>query len=187
MKKVVEEIKETTAEIVPAIENKEPTFEEIIDLGNNFEIRVEKVFYESGDSTYGAYLYYKKELFKYFVFISNTTKKQAIDNVYKYLKTLRVSDKILENAPKKGEFTVFYNDRGGEHRRIEDSKAEIQQFIFDVKSVTKAEIVPAIENKEVEPNELQEAIETLKMLLETLPNDEKQEVEEALEILEMLN
>jgi hypothetical protein len=43
-----------------------------------------------------------------------------------------------------------------------------------------------IKNK-IEKIELQEAIETLKMLLETLPDDEKQEVEEALEILEMLN
>jgi hypothetical protein len=53
-------------------------------------------------------------------------------------------------------------------------------------------IIPFLEshleqNKEVEPNELQEAIETLKMLLETLPDDEKQEVEEALEVLEMLD
>jgi hypothetical protein len=53
-------------------------------------------------------------------------------------------------------------------------------------------IIPFLEshleqNEQVEPSELQEAIETLKMLLETLPDDEKQEVEEALEILEMLN
>ncbi len=196
MKKVVQEIKETTAEIVPILENKEPKFEEIIDLDNNFEIRVEKVFYENGDSTYGAYLYYKNKLFKYFVTISNTTKKQAIDNVYNYLKTLRVSDKIIEDKQLVGEYgnkktipeyKVFYNDRGGENLRREDSKAEIEQFIFDVKSVTKAEIVPIIENKGAETNELQEAIETLQMLLETLPDNEKQEVEEALEVLEMLN
>jgi hypothetical protein len=62
----------------------------------------------------------------------------------------------------------------------------MKKVVEEIKETT-AEIVPAIENKEVEPNELQEAIETLKMLLETLPDDEKQEVEEALEILEMLN
>ena len=178
----LEELKDTLEPI-----NEEPNFEEIINLGNGFEIRVEKVFYESGDSTYGATLYYKNELFKYFVFISNTTKKEAIDNVYKYLKTLRVSDKILENAPKRGEFTVFYNDRGGEHRRIEDSRAEIEQFIKAVNSITNQPIVPVIENKPTETNELQEAIETLEMLLETLKGKDKKEVKEALEILQMLN
>jgi hypothetical protein len=40
---------------------------------------------------------------------------------------------------------------------------------------------------QIEKIELQEAIETLKILLETLPDDEKQEVEEALEVLEMLD
>jgi DNA polymerase III sliding clamp (beta) subunit (PCNA family) len=219
-KKDLEQISELEdlKDVLEPIADEEPTFEEIIDLGNNFEIKVEKVFYESGDSTYGAMIFYKNELFKYFVTISNTTKKQAIDNVYKYLKTLRVSDKILENAPKKGEFTVFYNDRGGEHRRIEYSKAEIQQFIFDVKSVTKAEIVPAIENKkyvieskgfregigsssykqkrekqkddiknQIEKIELQEAIETLEMLIETAKGKDKKDIKEALEILKMLN
>jgi DNA polymerase III sliding clamp (beta) subunit (PCNA family) len=219
-KKDLEQISELEdlKDVLEPIADEEPTFEEIIDLGNNFEIKVEKVFYESGDSTYGAMIFYKNELFKYFVTISNTTKKQAIDNVYKYLKTLRVSDKILENAPKKGEFTVFYNDKGGEHRRIEYSKAEIQQFIFDVKSVTKAEIVPAIENKkyvieskgfregigsssykqkrekqkddiknQIEKIELQEAIETLEMLIETAKGKDKKDIKEALEILKMLN
>jgi hypothetical protein len=52
---------------------------------------------------------------------------------------------------------------------------------------TIAEIVPKIENKPIETNELQEAIETLNMLLETLEGEDKQEVKDALEILEMLN
>ena len=197
--------------------NEEPNFEEIINLGNGFEIRVEKVFFESGDSTYGAYLYYNNQLFKYFVFISNTTKKEAIDNVYKYLKTLRVSDKILENAPKRGEFTVFYNDRGGEHRRIEDSRNEIEQFIEDVNYITKVEkekvntkkyVIESkgftqgigsssykekrkkqIEDlkKQTETSELQEAIETLEILFESSKGKDKKEIKEALEILKMLN
>jgi DNA polymerase III sliding clamp (beta) subunit (PCNA family) len=178
---------EDLKDVLETISDEESKFEEIIDLGNNFDIRVEKVFYTNGDSTYGAVLYYNNQLFKYFVFVSNTSKKQATDNVYEYLKTLRVSDKILENAPKKGEFTVFYNDRGGEHKRIEDSKAQIEQFIFDVKSVTKAKIVPTIESKKSELNELQEAIETLEILVETAKGKDKKEIKEALEILKMLN
>ena len=127
----------------------EDDFEEVIDLGNNFDIRVKKAFFTSGDSTYGAYLYYNNQLFKYFAFLSNTSKKQAIDNVYEYLETLKVSDKIIEDKQLVGEYgkqkvipeyKVFYNDRGGEHLRSEDSKAEIEQFIFDVKGVTKDKI-----------------------------------------------
>ena len=73
-----------------------------------------------------------------------------------------------------------------ENKDFFSAELQMKKVVEEVKETT-AEIVPAIENKEVEPNELQEAIETLKMLLETLPDDEKQEVEEALEILEMLN
>lgn len=169
----LEELKDTLEPI-----NEEPNFEEIINLGNDFEIRVEKVFYQGGDSTYGATLYYKNELFKYFVFISNTTKKEAIDNVYEYLKTLKVSDKIVENAPRKGNYSVYYQDRGGEHRRIEDSRAEIEQFVKAVNSIT---------NQPTETNELQEAIETLEMLIGSAKGKDKKDIKEALEIIKMLN
>lgn len=73
-----------------------------------------------------------------------------------------------------------------ENKDFFSAELQMKKVVEEIKETT-AEIVPAIENKEVEPNELQEAIETLKMLLETLPDDEKQEVEEALEVLKMLN
>lgn len=72
-----------------------------------------------------------------------------------------------------------------ENKDFFSAELQMKKVVEEIKETT-AEIVPAIENKEVEPNELQEAIETLKMLLETLPDDEKQEVEEALEVLEIL-
>jgi hypothetical protein len=66
--------------------------------------------------------------------------------------------------------------------------AELQVEKVDTQlKETIAEIVPKIENKPIETNELQEAIETLNMLLETLEGEDKQEVKDALEILEMLN
>lgn len=186
VKKVDQELKETTAKIVPVIKEK-TKFEQIIDLGNDFDIRVEKVFYENGSSTYGASLYYKNKLFKFFTVISNTSAKKAVDNVYDYLKTLTVSNKIAENSPNRGNYSTYYHDRGGEHRRIEDSKNDIENFIKNVNSITNKEIAPSIQNKQSESNELQEAIETLNMLLETLEGEDKQEVQDALEILEMLN
>jgi antirestriction protein len=100
-----------------------------IDLGYHFEIVVTKHYYTDGKSTYGAELYYENKLFKFFAIIPNKTKKEAIDNVYDYIETLKVSDKINENAPQKGDFSVYYNDRGGEHRKIFDSKKEAQEFI----------------------------------------------------------
>lgn len=53
-------------------------------------------------------------------------------------------------------------------------------------------IIPFLEShlkdsQPIETNELQEAIETLEMLLETLEGEDKKEVQEALEILQMLN
>ena len=220
MEKVVEEVKETTSEVVSTFEKNRKI--EVIELGNNFQIQVEKVFYENGESTYGATLNYKNELFKFFVTIPNTSKEEAIKNVYDYLKTLKVSDKILENSPKKGQFSVYYNDRGGEHKRVENGKNEIEQFIFDVKKITNAEILPIIVNKEekskyvieskgfregvgssiykekrkiqkeeaqkeLEKIELQEAIETLEMLIQTAKGKDKKDIKEALEILKMLN
>ena len=113
---------------------------ENIDLGNNFEIKLEKLFYESGDFTYGTSLYYKNKLFKFFTVIPNATKKEAIDNVYKYLKTLSVSQEVNETKQYVGNkieplYTIFYNDRGGEHLRKANFKKEIEQFITDVNAI----------------------------------------------------
>jgi hypothetical protein len=113
---------------------------ENIDLGNNFEIKLEKLFYESGDFTYGTSLYYKNKLFKFFTVIPNATKKEAIENVYKYLKTLSVSQEVNETKQYVGNkieplYTIFYNDRGGEHLRKANFKKEIEQFITDVNAI----------------------------------------------------
>jgi len=109
---------------------------EEINLGYGFDIVVTKQFYTDGTSTYGASLNYENKLFKYFASIPNQSKKDAIDNVHNYIKTLKVSDKIAENSPEKGNFSVYYNDRSGEHRRISDSKFEIQEFINMVNYLT---------------------------------------------------
>jgi hypothetical protein len=52
---------------------------------------------------------------------------------------------------------------------------------------TSTEITPIIVEEVVDTDELQQAIETLKMLLETLPEEEKQEVQEAIDVLEILS
>jgi hypothetical protein len=52
---------------------------------------------------------------------------------------------------------------------------------------TSTEIAPKIVEEVVNTNELQEAIETLKILLETLPEEEKLEVQEAIDVLEILS
>jgi hypothetical protein len=111
--------------------------EDKIDLGYGFEIIVEKHSYTNGKSTYGAILHYANKLFKFFVVMPNTSKKEAINNVYDYIKTLKVSDKISENSPKKGEYSVYFNDRGGEHRKTFDTKFDAQEFINMVNYLTK--------------------------------------------------
>lgn len=110
--------------------------EDRIELGYGFDIIVEKHSYTNGKSTYGAVLYYANKLFKFFAIMPNSSKKEAINNVYDYIKTLKVSDKISENSPKKGDYSVYYNDRGGEHRKTFDTKFDAQEFINMVNYLT---------------------------------------------------
>lgn len=111
--------------------------EDKIELGYGFDIIVEKHSYTSGESNYGAILHYANKLFKFFTVIPNASKKEAINNVYDYIKTLKVSDKIAENSPKKGDYSVYYKDRGGEHRKTFDTKFDAQEFINMVNYLTK--------------------------------------------------
>ena len=73
-----------------------------------------------------------------------------------------------------------------ENKDFFSAELQMKKVVEEMKETT-AEIVPVIENKPTETNELQEAIETLEMLLETLEGEDKKEVQEALEILQMLN
>jgi DNA polymerase III sliding clamp (beta) subunit (PCNA family) len=112
---------------------------ETIDIGNNFSIVVEKVRYTDGSSTYGCSLNYEGELFKYFTFVSNQTKKDALQNVYNYLKTLS-SGEAFKDRPRKGQSLVFYKDRGNsEVKRVfegSNSFKEATQFVNDIKSIS---------------------------------------------------
>lgn len=73
-----------------------------------------------------------------------------------------------------------------ENKDFFSAELQMKKVVEEIKETT-SEIVPVIENKPTETNELQEAIETLEMLLETLEGEDKKEVQEALEILQMLN
>lgn len=73
-----------------------------------------------------------------------------------------------------------------ENKDFFSAELQMKKVVEEIKETT-AEIVPVIETKPTESNELQEAIETLEMLLETLEGEDKKEVQEALEILQMLN
>lgn len=72
-----------------------------------------------------------------------------------------------------------------ENKDFFSAELQMKKVVEEIKETT-SEIVPVIENKPTETNELQEAIETLEMLLETLEGEDKKEVQEALEILQML-
>ena len=154
IKKVVKEVKETIAEIIPITENQPAEEKEIIKLGDNFALEITKAYYTDGKFNYIANLLYKNYTFKYFAGGLNMTREKAIQNVYKYIETLTVSDKITEDKQLVGEegkpkkvmpiYKVFYNDRGGEHLRTENTRKEIEEFIKDVNSVT---------NKPTETNE----------------------------------
>ena len=182
MKKVVEEIKETTAEIVPAIENKEVE-------PNGFDVSkiklkgVTTIFTEDNGKT----LIYGTK--------TNQTRISVLKMSQEEIKEeIDFEKKIYEKTKK--DISEF-NESQIKNSYAFSTKEKLDIIKLHNQSILKNEerkkiIIPFLEshleqNKEVEPNELQEAIETLKMLLETLPNDEKQEVEEALEILEMLN
>jgi antirestriction protein len=117
---------------------------ENINLGNNFILEVTKAYYTDGNFTYVAQLLYKNYTFKYFVGVPDTTREEAIKNVRNYVKTLKVSDKIIEDKQLVGEygkkkvvpeFKVFYTDRGGEHLKYANTKKEIEEFIKDVNSL----------------------------------------------------
>ena len=217
--KQIIELEEMKDVLEPMVEDK-PEFKEIIKLGEHFSLEILKSYYTNGNFNYVPQLLYKDYTFKYFAGIFDTI-EQAKKTVYNYLKTLKVSDKIIESKQYRNkkvvpEYSVFYHDRGGEHKRSEDSRAEIEQFIEEVKWLqvekekvnTKKYVIESkgftqgigssfykekrkkqIEDlkKQTETNELQEAIETLEMLLETLKGKDKKEVQEALEILQMLN
>jgi hypothetical protein len=73
-----------------------------------------------------------------------------------------------------------------ENKDFFSAELQMKKVVEEIKETT-AEIVPIIETQPTETNELQEAIETLEMLLETLEGEDKNEVQEALEILQMLN
>lgn len=73
-----------------------------------------------------------------------------------------------------------------ENKDFFSAELQMKKVVEEIKETT-AEIVPVIETQPTETNELQEAIETLEMLLETLEGEDKNEVQEALEILQMLN
>lgn len=72
-----------------------------------------------------------------------------------------------------------------ENKDFFSAELQMKKVVEEIKETT-AEIVPIIETQPTETNELQEAIETLEMLLETLEGEDKNEVQEALEILQML-
>jgi hypothetical protein len=113
---------------------------EIINLGNSFSIEVEKQFDTKGNFTYGAILFYKGELFKYFVTIPNETKENALKNVYDYLPTLKILNKY-KDLPRKGDYTVYYKDRGTSEMKFpfKDADAEQQanEFVNDVENLSK--------------------------------------------------
>lgn len=73
-----------------------------------------------------------------------------------------------------------------ENKDFFSAELQMKKVVEEIKETT-TEIVPIIENKPTETNELQEAIETLEMLLEILEGEDKKEVQEALDILQMLN
>jgi hypothetical protein len=215
------EIQELEEDLAPIIENQTQEEKEIIKLGDNFALEITKAYYTDGNYNYQAHLLYKNYTFKYFSGVSDT-KEKAIKNVYNYLKTLKVSDKIIEDKKLVGEegkqkklvpdYKVFYHDRGGEHLRTEDSKNDIQQFITDVNNLqtekeklnTKNYVIESKgftqgigsstnkikRKKELEDLknkiEIQEAIETLEILLETATRKDKKEINEAIEVLQML-
>lgn len=64
------------------------------------------------------------------------------------------------------------------------SKADLKQII-ELEEL-KDTLEPIVDEKQLDSNELQEAIETLGILLETTKGKEKKEIKEALEILKML-
>ena len=154
---------------------------DFINLQNNFKIKVEKVYYTDKSSTYGASLFYNDSLFKYFAIISNTTKESAVSNVYDYLKTLEIkNNKIQENAPNKGNFSVYYYDKSGEHRFISDSKKSIENFIENVNNLKK----PTASTSENE--QLQDTIDGLEILLETAKGKNKANIIDTIEGLKLL-
>lgn len=188
VKESVLEQENNVRELEPIRVEKDAEKEEIIDLGNNFEIRLSLNYYTNGTTTYGASLYYKNNLFKYFTILVDDSREKVIDNVYSYLKTLKVSDKIIETTQLVGEYgkkknapayQIFYTDRGGEHLRVENNKKEIEEFIKDVKNITN-------KSEKTESNEVKEAIEVLELLSETAEGEDKKEIDEAIEILQML-
>jgi hypothetical protein len=116
---------------------------EIIDLGKGFTIEVNKVFYESGDYTYGALLNYNGELFKYFVIMPNETREDAVKNIYNYLGSLEIkgSDrKVKEGFPRKGQYLVIFSDRGNsEIKRVfdgVDALKEANKFVKDIETIS---------------------------------------------------
>lgn len=182
MKKVVEEIKENTAEIVSAIENKEVE-------PNGFDVSkinlkgVTTIFTEDNGKTliYGT----KTNQTRISVLkMSQEEIKEDIDFEKK------IYEKTIKDISEFNESEIKNSYAFSTKEKLDIIKLHNQSILKNEER--KKIIIPFLEshlepNKEVEPNELQEAIETLKMLLETLPDDEKKEVEEALEVLEMLD
>ena len=224
-KKDIEEIiemQDLEEELAPLVENQPAEEKEIIKLGDNFALEITKAYYTDGKFNYIANLLYKNYTFKYFAGGLNMTREKAIQNVYKYIQTLTVSEKITEDKQLVGDegkpkkvmpiYKVFYNDRGGEHLRTENTRKEIEEFIDDVKylqtekyklsgkkyvieskgftqgvgssanKIKRKKELDDLKNK----IEIQEAIETLEMLLETATRKDKKEIKEAIEVLQML-
>jgi hypothetical protein len=73
-----------------------------------------------------------------------------------------------------------------ENKDFFSAEKMLEEVNTEIKELS-TEIAPTIVEEAIDTNELQEAIETLKMLLETLPEEEKSEVQEAIDVLEMLS
>lgn len=73
-----------------------------------------------------------------------------------------------------------------ENKDFFSAELQIKKVVEEIKQTT-AEIVPVIENKTIDQSELQEAIETLEMLMQTAKGKDKKDIKEALEIIKMLN
>jgi hypothetical protein len=106
----------------------------------------------------------------------NFSVPEVIENQEIFVNKEKFNEKI---KPLIEQFLTENKDFFSAELQVEKVDAQLKETI--------AEIVPKIENKPIETNELQEAIETLQMLSESLIGEKKQEVLEALEILEMLN
>lgn len=182
MKKVVEEIKETTAEIVPVIETK-PTESNEFDVSKIKLKGVTTIFTEDNGKT----LIYGTK--------NNQTRISVLNLKTSEIKEELDFEKQIYEKTKKD--ISEFNESEIKNSYAFSTKEKLDIIKLHNQSILKNEerkklIIPFLEShlkdsQPTETNELQEAIETLEMLLETLEGEDKKEVQEALEILQMLN